>query len=203
MRLDENVDLSVHVFGTSGNLEKENKIIDCSEKLTINGRALIFFRYITIGATYVINIHFEPPRPRHINRTIHIRVVTDLDLAVVVGEVIQLVHLVVPDLELLELLRPRNHRQNVRLVHHRLHQLIEDLKQTSLLLNSQGKFDLVSHLDRVVLDVEVRRRAPEIGCVEVLGPLVEPNHLDFVQPPRGVDDNIPPVRGHKTSVLVL
>jgi hypothetical protein len=64
------------------------------------------------------------------------------------GKVVQLIHLVVADLELLELGRSGDHGQHVTLVHDRPEQLVEDL-------------------DRVVLDVKVGRSAAEVGGVKV------------------------------------
>ena len=49
------------------------------------------------------------------------------DFTVVVGELVQLFKFVVTDFDLLELLSLRKHGQNVGLIHHRFHLLVEDL----------------------------------------------------------------------------
>jgi hypothetical protein len=87
------------------------------------------------------------------------------DFAELVRQIIELVHFVVSDFELLEFRSTRQHRQDVALVHDRLEQFVEDL-------------------DGVVLDVKVRRGATEIRRVEVSGALIESDHFGSVEFPR-------------------
>ena len=63
-------------------------------------------------------------------------------------------------------LRPGEHVEDLVLLHDWLHHLVEDL-------------------DRLVVDVELRRRPTQVRRVQVTRPLVEPDHLVLVQFPVG------------------
>ena len=86
-------------------------------------------------------------------------------------EIVELIHLIVSDLELLELGGPGQHGQDVGLIHDGLHHLVEDL-------------------DGVVLDVEVGGRSAEVGGVQVPGSLVETDHLGPVELSGRLDDDV-------------